>query len=661
MLMFEQARHAVFVALTLPVMALQGCAATKAPGAGEPTASAAGVRTQSVAAPAAEPVAVLPAVAQPDSVQAAAVQEAVVPPSSAQRTSVEPVTTPPDLKVRLDALFERFFEDLLKFNPLTATYIGDNRFNDELPNSIGPEYRAQARAMNQRYLEEIRAIDPAQLAPADRISYDIFLGERLREIAAQRFPSELLPIDQIGSLINVMPVLGSGTNAQPFVTVRDYENWLRRLDDFVVWIDQAIVNMREGARRGVVQPQAVMQKVLPQLEAMAVARAADSVYFAPVKQFPDSFSAADRTRLVAAYTAALDDRVLPAYGRLRDFVRDEYLPKTRQSVAWTALPDGEAWYAYRVQEQTTTRMSANEIHALGLSEVARILNEMDKVRQQVGFKGDLHAFFEFLENDPQFYFGSAAEVLGAYRDVKNRINAALPAAFSVFPKADYEIREVEAFRAKSAAGASYQPPTADGSRPGIFYVNTFNLKALPKFGTETLSLHEAAPGHHFQVSIKQELEGVPKFRRFGSSYTAFTEGWALYAESLGKELGLFTDPYQWFGRLNDEQLRAMRLVVDTGLHAKGWSREQAIRYMLDNSTLAESDVTAEVERYIAWPAQALSYKVGDLRIQGLRREAERQLGARFDLKDFHREILRDGSLPLDVLERKIARWIASRR
>ena len=638
MRMLKQVPHALLVALSVPAMMLQGCATAQAPTAAESSAPAAAVAAHAAAAQ--------PSPAEPVSVGPAAAQA---------------VTTQSELKVRLDALFERFFEDFLQLSPLTATYIGDSRYNDRLPNFIGPEYRAQARAMNQRYLDEIRAIDPSLLAPGDRISYDVFLSERLRAIAAERFPSELLPIDQIGSLINVMPTLGSGTNAQSFATVRDYENWLRRLDDFVVWMDQAIVNMREGTRRGVVQPRVVMQKVLPQLDAMAVARAADSDYFAPVKQFPDSFSAADRTRMVAAYTTALETRLLPAYGRLRDFVRDEYLPRTRQSVAWTALPDGEAWYAYRVQEQTTTQMTADEIHALGLAEVARILDEMDKVRRQVGFKGDLHAFFDFLENDPQFYFKSPAEVLGAYGDVKNKINAALPAAFSIFPKADYEIREVEAFRAKSAAGASYQAPSADGSRRGIFYVNTFNLKALPKYGTETLSLHEASPGHHFQISIKQELAGVPKFRRFGGYYTAFSEGWALYAESLGKELGLFTDPYQWFGRLNDEQLRAMRLVVDTGLHAKGWSREQAIRYMLDNSTLADSDVTAEVERYVAWPGQALSYKVGDLRIQGLRREAERQLGAKFDLKDFHREVLCDGSVPLDVLEQKIARWIASRR
>jgi uncharacterized protein (DUF885 family) len=306
-------------------------------------------------------------------------------------------------------------------------------------------------------------------------------------------------------------------------------------------------------------------------------------------------------------------------------------------------------------------MTADEIHELGLGEVARIRNEMDRVRQQVGFQGDLEAFFGFLESDPRFYRTRGADLIDGYRQLKVQIDAALPRLFSVFPKANYEIREVEAFRAASAAGGSYQRPSADGSRPGIFYVNTYNLKAQPTFSMETLSLHEAAPGHHFQVSIGQELQGVPRFRRFGGNYTAFVEGWALYAESLGKELGMFTDPYQWFGRLNDEMLRAMRLVVDTGLHAKGWSRERAIQYMLDNSTLAESDVVSEVERYIARPGQALGYKVGDLRIQGLRRKAEAELGPKFDVRDFHREVLSDGSVPLDVLETQVDRWIAARR
>jgi len=582
-------------------------------------------------------------------------------PVELQTPSVQSAAPATDSKQQLDALFESYFEDNLRASPILATFIGDARYNDQLPNFIGPEYRAEAKALNQKYLAAIRAIDPASLAQAERISYDMFLYEREREQRSEQYPFHLLPLNQTGSLLTLMQSLGSGSNAQPFATVQDYENWLRRLDGLVVWMDQAIVNMREGMAQGVVQPRPVMEKVLVQLEAMDVTEAQASVYFGPVQNFPESFSAADRARLTTEFTRTLEQSVLPAYRRLRDFVRDEYLPRTRSTVAWTALPDGPAWYSYFVQEHTTTQMTADEIHQLGLGEVKRILGEMDQVRQQVGFKGDLPAFFAHLKTDPQFYYTNGADLLRDYGKLKMRIDAALPKLFSVFPKADYEVREVEAFRAASAAGASYQGPSADGSRPGIFYVNTYDLKAQPKYGIETLSLHEAAPGHHFQVAIQQELTGIPKFRRFGGDYTAYVEGWALYAESLGKELGMFTDPYQWFGRLNDEQLRAMRLVVDTGLHAKGWTREQGIRYMLDNSTLAESDVVSEVERYIARPGQALGYKVGDLALQQLRREAEAELGPKFDVRDFHREVLSDGAVPMDVLEAKVERWVDARR
>ncbi len=562
---------------------------------------------------------------------------------------------------QLDTLLEAYFEESLQLNPVMATFIGDNRYNDRLPNYLGPEYRAKVRAMNARYLGALSAIDPAQLSPEEKISYDIFGRERRLEIEQERFPAYLLPMSQTGSFITLMPALGSGTNAQPFETVQDYENWLKRLEAYPAILDQAIVNMREGASKGVVQPRPVMEKVLPQLDGVIVEDPTQSLFYAPIKLMPESFPADVQARLATEYATVIANQVLPAHVRLRDFIRDDYLSKTRDSVAWSALPDGAAWYAFHVREHTTTDLSPEAIHAIGLGEVARILGEMDGVRQQVGFEGDLDAFFEFLETNPQFYYTDGADLVAGYQDVKRRIDAALPRVFSVFPKADYEVREVEAFRAQSAAGASYQPASADGSRPGIFYVNTYNLKAQPRFGMETLSLHEASPGHHFQIAIQQELEGLPRFRRFGGDYTAFVEGWALYAEYLGPELGMFTDPYQYFGRLNDEQLRAMRLVVDTGLHVKGWSREKAIRYMLDNSTLAETDVVSEVERYIAWPGQALGYKIGDLRIQQLRRDAEQALGPKFDLRDFHREVLCDGAVPLDVLEAKIERWVAARR
>jgi uncharacterized protein (DUF885 family) len=412
--------------------------------------------------------------------------------------------------------------------------------------------------------------------------------------------------------------------------------------------------------RGITLPRPAVVKVIPQLRGIVTARAEDSIFWTPIREFPTRVPAADRARLTEAYRRALAGEVLPAYRRLADFMERDYLPAARTAVGWSELADGAAWYRWRVRESTTMDLDPERIHELGLAEVARIRGEMLAVKEQVGFQGDLDAFFRHLEEDPKFYFDSEGELLEAYRDVKHRIDGLLPRMFADFPKADYEIRAVEAFRAASAAGASYQGPSADGKRPGIFYINTFNLKAQPRFGLETLSLHEAAPGHHFQIAIQQELTGLPRFRRF-NNYVSYAEGWALYAESIGKELGLFTDPYQWYGRLSDEMLRAMRLVVDTGLHARGWSRERAIQYMLDNSSLAESDVTAEVERYIVWPGQALGYKLGQLHISALRARAQQELGSAFDVREFHSQVLRDGAVPMDVLTAKIERWIAAKK
>ena len=561
---------------------------------------------------------------------------------------------------KLQELFDGYFEEYLALNPLLATSIGDPRYNDRFEVSISPDWRARNERLQRGYLERIKGIEPGRLGAKDRISYQMFRSARETDIEGLRFPGHLIPLNQFYSVPSTFVQLGSGSGQQPFKTVEDYDAFLKRVDGLVAWSDQAIVNMREGVANGVVQPRPVMEKVLSQLDAIILAKAEDSPFYGPIAKFPDTVPVAERERLTVAYKAAIDGKVMPAYRRVRDYVREDYLPKTRTSVAWTALPDGKAWYAYLVKQHTTTDMTPEQIHQVGLDEVARILGEMDGVRRKVGFEGDLQAFFNHLESDPQFYFTQSAELLQGYRDIKVRIDAALPNLFSLLPKADYQVRAVEPYRAQSAAGANYQRASADGSRPGIFYVNTFNLKAQPRFGMETLSLHEASPGHHFQGSIAQELTGLPKFRRFGGGYTAYVEGWALYAEYLGKELGLFTDPYQWFGRLNDEQLRAMRLVVDTGLHSLGWSREQAIKYMLENSTLAESDVVSEVERYIAWPGQALGYKIGDLRLQALRRNAENELRAKFDVRDFHREVLNDGAVPLDVLEAKIARWVTAR-
>ena len=561
----------------------------------------------------------------------------------------------------LHRLFDDYFERQLQLNPLLATFIGDHRYDDQLTNNISPEFIATALAVDRKALEEAQKLAAKPLPDADRLSVEIFMYDLNTSIAGAKFPGELVPINQFQSLPTLMPVLGSGSSAQPFATAADYDRFLGRMRGYIVWSDQAIINMRKGLAEHLTYPRVLMEKVLPQLQGLIVADPEASLFYTPLKKFPDAVSAADRTRLQAAYRAAITKEINPAYQRLHDFIRDEYLKGARTQVGWSNVPNGREWYAYQAELATTTNLAPDAIHELGLKEVARIRGEMEQVKQQVGFKGDLTAFFKFLQDDPRFYYDNGAALIQGFSDLKKKIDAQLPKLFKDFPKAGYEVRAVEAFRAQSSAGGFYQPPSADGSRPGIFYVNTYNLKAQPKFGMETLSLHEAAPGHHFQVAIQQELEELPRFRRFGNGYVAYDEGWALYAESIGKELGMFTDPYQYYGRLSDEMLRAMRLVVDTGLHTRNWTREQSIKYMLDNSSMAASDAEAEVERYIAIPGQALGYKIGQLRIRELRNKAQAALGSRFDVREFHSVVLRDGSLPLGVLEAKIDRWIASKK
>ncbi len=571
-------------------------------------------------------------------------------------SSVE--TNEPD--AALNALVEEYFEAQLELSPLFATAIGDSRYDERLDDSTSPGYREKSLAVERAFLDRARLVDVVKLSPGSRLTYEIFASEREHQLAGQKFPEELMPVNQMGSLPMELAVFGSGSGPQPFATARDYDRFLKRAREFPRWVDGAIALMRAGMARGITMPRASMAKVVPQLRGVFAADPKDSIFWGPVEHLPPEIPADERQRITDDYRKAFGAEILPAYARLADFIERDYLPAARTTFGWSDLPDGQAWYRWRVRGATTLDLPADEIHQVGLSEVARIRTEMNGVRERVGFKGDLDAFFTFLENDPQFYFANDAELLGAYRDVKKRIDGLLPKLFADFPKADYEIRPVEAFRAASAAGGSYQAPSADGKRSGIFYINTFNLKAQPKFGMETLSLHEASPGHHFQISIQQELTDLPRFRRF-NGYTSYVEGWALYAESIGKELGVFTDPYQWYGRLSDEMLRAMRLVVDTGLHSKGWTREQAIKYMLDNSSMAESDVTAEVERYMVIPGQALGYKLGQLRITALRAKAEAALGDKFDVREFHGQVLRDGSLPMDVLTAKLDRWIEAKR
>ena len=580
----------------------------------------------------------------------------------AVRAADTPVATAPAAgkAAQLDKFYADYWEALLKFNPLQATFQGDNRYNDQMPDFYSAEFRQQSHDFTQDWLDRAEAIGSDGLSGQDLISYEIFVRDAKRSLEGEKYPDWMLPVDQMGSIATFAAQLGSGTGAQPFKTVKDYDNWLARGNRLPVLVDSVITDMRAGIAAGVVQPKALMVKVVPQYDAIIKDKPEDSVFWGPIKNLPKDFSAADKARLTEAYRAMIGEQLMPAFRKLRDFIADDYLPRTRDSVGLDQLPNGDEWYEFRVRGTTTTDLSPAQIHQIGLDEVARIHGEIRKVMQQTGFQGSLQEFFEFMRTDKQFEFKSEDALLAAYRGLEAKVMKGVPAQFSLLPKAGFEIRPIEAFRAESAAGGEYQSPSEDGSRPGIFYVNTYDLPARKTWDAEDLFLHEAIPGHHFQLALQQEIKGLPAFRRFGG-HTAYIEGWGLYAESLGKELGVYESPYDYFGYLQNELWRAIRLVTDTGLHSKGWTREQVIKYMLENSAASDTDATSEAERYIAWPSQATAYKIGELKIQELKKKAQAQLGDRFDPREFHAEILKDGSLPLSVLEAKIDRWLASKQ
>ncbi|ALO44677.1 Lipoprotein [Pseudoalteromonas phenolica] len=556
----------------------------------------------------------------------------------------------------VNTLSEEYFNSMVALSPISGTYMGKPGVNDKFDAAATNASLKKTQNLLTSYQQKLDKIDKNNLSGQALLSYEILKRDLAFSKRGFEFPSYMMPINQMSGLHNVFAGLGSGQSAQPFNTVEDYNNFISRADGFVNWLSGIESNMRLGITKEVVLPKALTKKLIPQFEAHIVEDVTQSVFWGPITNFPDSFTLEDKKALKDKYKSMILNKLVPAYTKMTTFLKEEYLPNSRNSVGYSALPNGEAWYEYQIATHTTLDLSADEIHKIGLNEVTRIRNEMEWVKEQLNFKGDLQAFFKFLREDEQFYFKNSEDLIAAYVEAKEKIDSRVHLLFDVAPKADYEVKLVEAFRAESAAGASYAAPAPDGTRPGVFYINAHNLKAQPKFLVETLSIHEAAPGHHFQIALQQEVKGLPSFRKFGG-YTVFAEGWALYAESLGKDLGLFTDPLMWYGRLVDEQLRAMRLVVDTGLHSKGWSRDQAIKFMLDNSSMAESDVTAEVERYIGWPGQAVSYKVGQFKIQELRDYSEQKLGDKFDIKAFHTQILIDGALPMPILESKIKKWV----
>ena len=579
----------------------------------------------------------------------------------------EPVAAPTPEKSAHDRLFDLFKasdEASLKRNPLSAIFRGDLRYADRLGDSITDEYYAAEKAAAESDLNGLHAIPRDQLDATDQLAYDTF--EFSTKDTLRGYQPDILnltkvrPMNHFYGLHTFYPTFSSGQGGAPFNTVEDYENNLKRHKEFETYIDRAIGRFKEGQAAGVVETKMTVRNMVEQLSGQLKMKPEESPYFGPAKNFPEAIGAADRERLTKSLRAAVTEEIYPALTRLRDYLRNDYLPSARDGYGLMYMKGGDHLYRYQIQSTTTLPLTPEEIHETGLKEVARITSEFDKIRQEVGFKGSLHQFFEHMRTAKQFQPKSRDALTQAYYDIGKQVEAKIPEYFSVVPKTKLEIRPYEPFREKFEAGGSYEQGTPDGSRPGTFYFNAYDLPARSLWGVNTLFLHEGAPGHHFQISIAQENEALPSFMRFGGN-TAFVEGWALYAETLGYSMGLYKDPYQRFGTLNDEMLRAMRLVVDTGIHSKGWTREQGIKYMLDNSGLGRTDVTAEVERYIAIPSQATAYKVGSLTIQRLRDKAQTELGDKFDIREFHAQVIGTGALPLQILEQKIDRWIAAKK
>ena len=553
---------------------------------------------------------------------------------------------------------EQYYQDGLKLNPLAATYIGDERYNDLLANDGSQAFIQEYKSYNLRYLDSLKVYNRAELNANDKLSYDDLKDQLDMSNEGFKYHSEYLPFNQMFALPLTIGQLGSGTGAQPFKTIENYEDWLKRVSAFSIWADTAIANFKKGEAAGIVLPKALVVKMIPQMKSMIVTDPKESLFYGPIKQIPTTFKPNEKEQITKAYLQAIATVIVPTYKRLADFLQNEYLPNARSTSGYSSMPGGAEWYAYLVRQQTTTNKTPEEVYQTGLKEVSRIKFEMDSIKNLVGFKGDLKAFFEYMKNDKKFMpYKNSKEVLDAFENIHQRMKPNLQKMFEKEPKTPFEIRQTEAFRAASAS-AEYNQGSADGKRPGIFYVpildaKTFNITS----GMESLFLHEAIPGHHYQISLTQENTALPNFRRFGG-HNAYVEGWALYCESLGKELGLYQDPYQHMGALGDEMHRAIRLVVDVAIHTKNMTREQAIKYMTDNEAISTEGATAEIERYMGIPGQALGYKTGAMKIRELRAKYMKQLGSKFKLASFHTEVLKDGSLPLSVFESKMDAWAA---
>jgi prolyl oligopeptidase len=551
------------------------------------------------------------------------------------------------------ALLEDAWEWQLKQNPTLASALGDRRYNDQW----GDQSLQAAEDANQQtmaFLQRLFAIDRGSLSESNQLNFELFRRELQSDIDAFSFKGHLLPFSHMGGIQN----LEETTTQLRLVTVKDYEDWLARMGSINVVIEQTIDVAETGRKSGYIAPQVLMQRVPAQLQKQLVDDAASSPFYEVFADMPNSIPADEQARLRAAALETIEDTVLPAYKRLSGYFNDTYLSAARESIGLSELPNGSAWYELRARHYTTTQMSPDEIHRLGLDEVKRIRDEMMAIIEDVGFDGSFNDFLVYLRTDPQFYFDNPDDLYEAYLATSKRIDPELVKLFGKLPRMPYGVKPIPDSVAPDTTTAYYTRPAADGSRAGIYWVNLYRPEVRPKYEIEVLSVHEAMPGHHLQIALQQELGDMPAFRRF-MGFTAFVEGWGLYSEDLGYELGLYKDPYSKFGALTYEMWRAVRLVVDTGMHYKGWTRQQAIDFFMENAAKAEHDIVNEIDRYIAWPGQALAYKVGQLKMRSLRADAQRRLGDSFDIRAFHDHLLGAGALPLDILQQRMDSWVAS--
>ncbi len=553
----------------------------------------------------------------------------------------------------LQTVFNNYWEERLKLYPLEATAAGDTRYNGQLPNNQTQSYRDSLKVFYQSYLETIQTFDPNTLSEKNKISYDIFLYEMKRQLDRLELSAWMLPNDDF---FISFALSGSGNSSQPFKTVYDYDNWLARMSRVSVIADSAIGNYRQGMKKGVVWPKALVIKIIPELEAMIVTDPTKSLFYTPVTHFPKDISASDSERLTVAYKQAINTEIIPTYKKLADFFKTKYLPKSRSSSGLSAVPGGKEMYDYYVRYWTTTNKTPEQIYETGLAQVAIITHLIDSVKTAIGFKGDLKALFLYVKDDKKFFpFTTPQQVLDSFETIHKIVDAHVKNLFGIFPKTPFEILQVEKFRENTVGVPQYHPGTPDGSRPGIFYVPIPDATKFNAIPMDDFFLHEAIPGHHYQISLQQEDTALPKFRRF-ARYGAYIEGYAFYCESLGKPLGLYEDPYSYLGSLLGQLIRATRLVVDAGIHTKGMTREQAIKYMIDHGPYREDVATKEIERYMRWPGQALSYMAGRLKIIELRDKYEKELGPKFSIIDFHDELLSGGAMPLQILEKRMDDW-----